>query len=260
MSDTLVFVHAHRIPTFGTPTMTMDEPLRQWCWRMRASSAGFRRRLLMVPRRFFYGRTAPISLQFENREQKLNDGIVLIPFLIFAARSEDNGSQSYTYTDKASPGISLLKRIGADSKPAEFTTVNGHVYFSADDGTNGRALWKTYLREDGTELVPGSERTDPSFLTAYKKDLYFIAKGGSELWVSGGTPEKATILKTFGDSSLKTLDSGFIAYDDTLFHHRQCPVWDPALENRRHIWRDQDDQGDGAWRYRLQLSLPEGGI
>ncbi len=191
MSDTLVFVHAHRIPTFGTPTMAMDEPLRQWCWRMRASSAGFRRRLLMVPRRFFYGRTAPIS-----------------------------------------PGISLLKRIGADSKPAEFTTVNGHVYFSADDGTNGRALWKTDLREDGTELVPGSERTDPSFLTAYKKDLYFIAKGGSELWVSGGTPEKATILKTFGDSSLKTLDSGFIAYDDTLFHHRQCPVWDNSAYPR----------------------------
>jgi ELWxxDGT repeat protein len=225
---------------------------------------GIQRRLQAPPSNgppaFFYCRTAPISLQFENREQKLNDGIVLIPFLIFAARSEDNGSQSYTYTDKDSPGISLLKRIGADSKPAEFTTVNGHVYFSADDGTNGRALWKTDLREDGTELVPGSERTDPSFLTAYKKDLYFIAKGGSELWVSGGTPEKATILKTFGDSSLKTLDSGFIAYDDTLFHHRQCPVWDPALENRRHIWRDQDDQGDGAWRYRLQLSLPEGGI
>ena len=52
-------------------------------------------------------------------------------------------------TDGTSAGTKMVKDIdpGADgSAPEELHAFNGDIYFSADDGSHGRELWKS----DGT--------------------------------------------------------------------------------------------------------------
>ena len=91
--------------------------------------------------------------------------------------------------------VSLVKNIypssNKDSYPNNFATLNGTVYFSATNGTNGFELWKSNGTETGTEMVkdinPGSGN---SFSTntpikVYNNELFFTY--GTKLWKSDGT-------------------------------------------------------------------------
>ncbi|MFM9111388.1 MAG: ELWxxDGT repeat protein, partial [Prochlorococcaceae cyanobacterium] len=81
------------------------------------------------------------------------------------------------------------------SFPADFTAVGNLVFFSANDGTNGRELWVSDGTTTGTHLVaditPGVyASTYPQHLTAFGNRLFFTANdgtNGTELWVSDGT-------------------------------------------------------------------------
>lgn len=97
----------------------------------------------------------------------------------------------------------LIRNIGNDtysglsfpnSDPKDFTNVNGTVFFTANDGTNGTELWKTDGTEAGTVMVKniaaGSTSSSPMNLTNVNGTLYFQAwdsAGGRELWKSDGT-------------------------------------------------------------------------
>ncbi|MFT5522122.1 MAG: ELWxxDGT repeat protein [Pirellulaceae bacterium] len=91
----------------------------------------------------------------------------------------------------------------AGSNPTQLTSVDSTVFFTADDGVNGRELWKSDGTEFGTQLVadiyPGmGDFGDPhssspiyltAALTATTGYLFFVAQNdvsGVELWATDG--------------------------------------------------------------------------
>jgi ELWxxDGT repeat protein len=87
------------------------------------------------------------------------------------------------------------------SNPRELTSVNGQLFFVADDGVSGAELWTTDGTEAGTVRVRDIHSTggsEPRHLTSFQDKLYFSAEDGTrgrELWVSDGTESGTTLLK-----------------------------------------------------------------
>ena len=83
------------------------------------------------------------------------------------------------------------------SQPDGYTSYNGYVYFSANNPTYGRELWKTDGTAAGTSLVKdiyaGVMGSNPKDLFVANGILYFTANNGvlgNELWQTDGTITK----------------------------------------------------------------------
>ena len=93
--------------------------------------------------------------------------------------------------------VSFVKDINSNlnsSDPEWLTDVGGTLYFSADNGSNGRELWRSDGTAAGTVMVrdifPGVDDSWPSLLTNIDGVLYFAADDGvhgRELWKTDGT-------------------------------------------------------------------------
>src|SRR5262249_28805753 len=88
------------------------------------------------------------------------------------------------------------------SYPEYLTDFNGTLFFVANDGANGKELWKSDGTEAGTVLVkdirPGRGGSYPFNLTVIGSTLFFTANdgvNGAELWKSDGTAEGTVLVK-----------------------------------------------------------------
>ncbi len=84
------------------------------------------------------------------------------------------------------------------SSPQSFTNVNGTLFFTAINATNGQELWKSDGTAVSTTLVkdiyPGTNSSSPSELINVNGILFFRAAdatNGQELWKSDGTAASA---------------------------------------------------------------------
>lgn len=95
----------------------------------------------------------------------------------------------------------LIKNINTNSFgssfPEKFCNVNGTLFFTANDGINGRELWKSDGTETGTVLIKditaGSVGTSFNEMISYNGLVFFMTDNYSKLWRSDGT-EAGTFL------------------------------------------------------------------
>ena len=86
------------------------------------------------------------------------------------------------------------------STPADLVVVNNMLFFTANDGINGKELWKSDGTEAGTMMVKDINPTGDAFYSQFEMAvmdgvLYFQAtdgQNGMELWKSDGT-ENGTV-------------------------------------------------------------------
>ena len=104
------------------------------------------------------------------------------------------------------PGV-VASGLGAGTpnsgNPANFTSVNGVVYFAASGGNDTHEVWKTDGTVAGTTLVkniyPGTPGYALNNFISLNGTLYFTVYGGTagnELWKSDGTTGGTTLVKT----------------------------------------------------------------
>jgi ELWxxDGT repeat protein len=110
-------------------------------------------------------------------------------------------------TDGTEEGTLRISNINSQIILKELTVVDNLLYFSADDGINGEALWVSDGSTEGTRIVKdssGAVLPRPTELTVLNNKLFFVYDHpvyGSELWTSEGTAETTHMLKNIRDET-----------------------------------------------------------
>lgn len=131
--------------------------------------------------------------------------VLLLALLAASCGRADRELQAATAAAGTRTPAVLVKdlRLGSapqGSSPSGFAVAGAVAYFSADDGSSGRELWRTDGTGPGTALVkdvlPGGGSSHPSDLAVLGTTLLFAADDGArgrELWKTDGT-EAGTVL------------------------------------------------------------------
>jgi ELWxxDGT repeat protein len=130
-----------------------------------------------------------------------------------------------------------FRYIFNSSNPSSLTNVNGTLFFTAYEGTDGRELWKSDGTAAGTVLVkdiyPTTVGSSASYLTNVNGTLFFEADDGThgyELWKSDGTVSGTTLVKDINPGSANSYPTGLTNVNGTLFF-----VADDGIQ--RELWK-----------------------
>jgi ELWxxDGT repeat protein len=119
-------------------------------------------------------------------------------------------------TDGTSSGtVPVQSFAGGDVLGDNFVTANGQLFFAANDGTNGPALWKTNV--EGTSMVwaPGWQNAAPGDFYAMGSTVYFSAvdqtygvASSSGVYKTDGTPQGTGLVASLPNVSSFTNAGG----------------------------------------------------
>jgi ELWxxDGT repeat protein len=187
-------------------------------------------------------------------EREVATAAMLGDALLFTATGPGGTGNELWKTDGTADGTVLVKDIrpnafpSASSSPRRFMVVGDTLYFTADDGTNGRQLWKTDGTEAGTQRVSDVPNTDVSMepvpLGAVNGKLVFAARqsgpddaAGRELYVTDGTPAGTTLLKNINPSGGS--NPGLTGFGNPTVAVVNNVLYLPATDNLhgRELWR-----------------------
>ena len=121
--------------------------------------------------------------------------VVIIVGWVSARGASDEPNRGAPHPGTVSPQVGTASpQIGTTSPQTSPVTLSGTLYFSAEDNSSGRELWKSDGTIAGTALVrdirPGSTDSHPRGLARVGRVLYFFAKDGTHgnhLWKTDGT-------------------------------------------------------------------------
>ena len=147
--------------------------------------------------------------------------------LFFSAYGATHGLELWK-SDGTTLGTVLVKDINNGTASGmlltqrTLTAVGDILYFVADDGTNGKELWKSDGTASGTVMVKDihSGPTYPMYLTAVGDTLYFRAYDAThdyELWKSDGTASGTVMVKDINPSGASLSSENLRAIGNTLF-------------------------------------------
>ncbi len=145
--------------------------------------------------------------------RNVTDVVVYNNQLFFVASEGVKGFELWK-SDGTTMGTTLVKNINASSvaydnftfsQPPAFTVAGTTLYFFANDGINGRELWKTNGTTAGTTLVkdlnssPANSYFEPKTTVAVGNKLAFMAASAVdnayEMWFSDGTNAGTVMVK-----------------------------------------------------------------
>lgn len=138
------------------------------------------------------------------------------------------GRSAVWASDGTAAGTKVAVRVGpeitSDAFPGPIASTSalagGTLFFAANDGTHGTALWRSDGTRAGTRMVkvltPGPYASYPGNFTAVGGRVFFTpsASGNSteSLWVSDGTAGGTRELDTFGSVLAPTAFDGKLAF------------------------------------------------
>ncbi len=133
-------------------------------------------------------------------------GFTEVDGTIFFSADDGTGGRELWKTDGTTEGTVLVKDIFPGDEDddglntsASFINFQGTLYFAANDGENGRELWKSDGTEAGTVMVKDifppdgnfTKSSNPNNFFVHDNALYFAAgdESGRKIWKSDGTAD-----------------------------------------------------------------------
>jgi len=148
-------------------------------------------------------------------------------------------------SDGTTAGTSLVKDIytGAyNASPANLLAVNGTLYFSATDGTNGRELWKSDGTAAGTVIVKDIYTGTLSAIAAAPPSNYYFTNindtvffgatdgtSGQELWKTDGTSAGTVMVGDINPGAGDSKPLWFTKINNTIYFSAESTTSDAEL-------------------------------
>lgn len=126
---------------------------------------------------------------------------------------------------ETAPSLVDIRPGPLGSRPRELVDAAGELFFTADDGTHGRELWKSRGRGEAATLLvkdirPGVATSNPRRLVVAGDKLFFTADDGvhgRELWVSDGTSAGTVMVKDIWRGFIGSSPDQLLAFEDVVY-------------------------------------------